>query len=566
MEENNTQQQKEKSFEELLDENLDIKEDEEKAKLVKGIIVRVDKDVVFVDFGFKSEGIIPIEEFKEKSTDIDIEIGSEVEVVLEKSNSGIPKVSKKKADLFKEKDYIDCSFKENKPIAATPTSKIKGGYLCDIGEKVHIKAFLPHSQVNLHPDSEDIIGQQIQARIIQNDSNGLVISRRILLEEEREIKKKETLSRLSEGEVLSGVVVNIIDKGVFIDLSGVTGYLPIGEISWGRIKHPSEIISDKQNLELKILKIENEGERITLSLKHMTEDPWEKIEEKYKKGDRISGKVVSTKEFGVFVELEPGVEGLVHVSELSWTKNFRHPKEIVEADSPVEVIIIDTKKDEKKLSLSLRQIEPSPWQVFRDSNKIGSVITGKIKNINEHGLFVEVAEDLVGLVRPENISWQGKVNPPDFYNKEQIGQDIDVSLLHIDTKNQKIALGIKQLSDDPWEVARKKYKQGETTLNGKIKDIKPFGIIVELENEIEGFYKNSELGITDSEREKYKIGLELTGLVTGFEKNKRQVNLSIKRLEEKHERDRVSEFISSQGESSSKLGDILGEKLKSLDN
>jgi len=566
MEENNTEQHEKKSFEELLEENLDIQENEERAKLVKGTIVRIEKDVVFVDFGFKSEGIIPIEEFNEKNSDSEIEIGSEVEVVLEKSNSGIPKVSKKKADLFKEKDFIDSSFNDNKPIIAVPTSKIKGGYLCDIGEKVQIKAFLPFSQVNLHPDTEDIIGKEIRARIIQNDTNGLVISRRVLLEEEREIKKKETLSRLAEGLNTTGEVIKIIDKGAFVDLSGVTGFIPIGEMSWGRINHPTDVISEKQTLEVKVIKIEDDRNRITLSLKQMTNDPWENIEEKYQKGSKVSGRVVSTKEFGVFVELEPGVEGLIHVSELSWTKNFRHPKEIVDTDSPVEVIVIETKKDEKKMSLSLRQIEPSPWQVFKDNNRIGTVITGTIKNINEHGIFVEVAENLVGLVRSENISWQGKVNPLDFYNKEQIGQTIDVSLLHIDTKNQKIALGIKQLGDDPWELARKKYKQGETTLIGKVTDIKPYGIIVELENEIEGFYKNSELGATDSAREKYNIGEELTGLVTGFEKNKRQVNLSVKRLEEKQERDRVSEFISAQGESSSKLGDILGEKLKSLDN
>ena len=565
MEENNTQKE-EKSFEQLLEENLDIQEDEEKAKLIKGTIVRIDKDVVFVDFGYKSEGIIPIEEFREKNADNEIEIGTEVEVVLEKSSSGIPKVSKRKADLFKEKDYINSSFKDSTPVVAVPTSKVKGGYLCKIGEKSQIQAFLPLSQVNLHPNTEDIIGQEIRARIIQNDNNSLVISRRILLEEEREIKRKETLANLAEGATTSGEVIKIIDKGAFVDLSGLTGFIPIGELSWGRIKHPSDVISEKQKLDLKVIKIEDESNRITLSLKQMSNDPWENIEEKYQKGSRVSGRVVSTKEFGVFVELEQGVEGLVHVSELSWTRNFRHPKEIVEVDSPVEVVVIETKKDEKKLSLSLRQIEPSPWQVFKENNKIGSVISGTIKNINEHGIFVEVAEDLVGLVRPENISWQGKVNPLDFYSKDQIGENIDLSLLHIDTKNQKIALGIKQLSDDPWELARRKYKQGETTLIGKVKEIKPYGLIVELENEIEGFYKNSELGSAENAQEKYNIGEELTGLVTGFEKNKRQVNLSIKRLEEKQERDRVSEFISSQGESSSKLGDILGEKLKSLDN
>ena len=566
MEENNTQQQEEKSFEELLEENLDINEDDETTKLVKGTIVRIDKDVVFVDFGYKSEGIIPIEEFKEKDSDNEIVIGSEVEVVLEKSSSGMPKVSKRKADLFKEKDFINNSFRDNQPITAVPTSKIKGGYLCDIGDKVHIQAFLPLSQVNLHPDTENIIGQEIRARIIQNDNNSLVISRRILLEEEREVKKKETLSRLTVGEGISGVIIKIIDKGAFVDISGVTGFIPIGELSWGRIKHPSDVIAEKDSMELKVVNIEDGGNRITLSLKKMFPDPWENIEEKYQKGSKVGGKVVSTKDFGVFVELEPGVEGLIHISELSWTKNFRHPKELVETDSPVEVVVIETKKNEKKLSLSLRQIEPSPWQIFKEKNSIGSVITGTIKNINEHGIFVEVADSLVGLVRPENISWQGKVNPLELYTVEQVGQEIDVSLLHTDSKNQKIALGIKQLSDDPWEVARKKYKQGESTITGKVKEIKPFGIIVELENEVEGFYKNSELGLNDNAKEKYSVGDELKGLVTGFEKNKRQVNLSIKRLETKQERDRVSEFISSQGESSSKLGDILGEKLKSLDN
>ena len=566
MEDNSTQQQKEKSFEELLEENLKTQEDEENGELVKGTIVRIDRDVVFVDFGFKSEGIISIEEFKEQEADNEIKIGTEVEVVIEKSNSGIPKVSKKKADLLKEKIFISSSFKENKPIVAVPATKIKGGYLCDITEKSQIKAFLPLSQVDLQPNSEDIIGKQIRAKIIQNDNNGVVISRSILLEEEREIKKKEILSQLTEGGIITGEVIKIIDKGAFVDLSGVTGFIPISEMSWSKIKHPSDVISEKQNLELKIIKIENEGNRITFSLKQMTNDPWESIEEKYQKGLKIKGRVTSTKKFGVFVELEPGIEGLIHVSELSWIKNFRHPKETVETESIVEVIVIEIKKEEKKLSLSLRQIKPSPWQVFKNNNKIGSVITGTIKNINEHGIFVEVAESLVGLVRPENISWQSKVNPLDFYSKDQTGQQIDVSLLHTDTKNQKIALGIKQLSDDPWELAKRKYKQGKTTLIGKVKDVKSYGLIVELENEIEGFYKRSELETSDDSKEKYNIGDEITGLVTGFEKNKRQVNLSIKKLEKKQESETVSQFISSQKESHSKLGDILGEKLKSLDN
>ena len=566
MEENNIQNSNEKSFEELLNENLGSQDEDQKGRLVTGMVVRIDKDVVFVDFGFKSEGIIPIEEFRDKNGEVTAQIGHEVEVLMEKTGSGLPQVSKAKADLFKEKDFINKAFTENSPISAIAVNKIKGGYLCNIGTNANIKAFLPASQVDLHPGSEDIAGTEIEALIIQNDNNGIVISRRKLLEEQRDEQRKETLSNISEGSVVEGEVFRIIDKGAFVDIGGLTAFIPIGEISWGRIKHPSDVLALKDSVNVEILSIENEGNRITVSHKNTTDNPWENIKEKYIQGTKVSGKVVSTKDFGVFVELEPGVEGLIHVSELSWTRNFKHPREVVEIDSPVEVVVIEANPDEKKLSLSLRQIEKSPWQIFKDENSIGDVLTGTIKNINEHGLFVEVSEDLVGLVRPENISWQGRVNPAEEYEQSRIGEKIDVSLLHIDIKNQKIALGIKQLVDDPWELARKKYKQGESTVAGKVKEVRPNGLIVELENDVEGFYRNSELGHENEPEKKFNVGDEITGLVISFEKNKRQVNLSTKRLVAKQEQERVSDFISSQGDSSAKLGDILGEKLKTLDS
>ncbi len=566
MEENNIQNADEKSFEELLNENLGTADEDQKGRLVTGTVVRIDTDVVFVDLGLKSEGIIPIEEFRDKKGELDTEIGQEVEVLMEKTSSGLPQVSKSKADLYKERDYINKAFSENETISAIAVNKIKGGYLCNIGTNANISAFLPASQVDLHPSSEDIAGTEIEVLIIQNDNNGVVISRRKLLEGKREEQRKETLANLTEESVVKGEVFRLIDKGAFIDIGGLTAFIPIGEISWGRIKHPSDVLTVKDKVDVQVLKIENEGNRITVSHKHTTEDPWEHIKEKYIQGTKVTGKVVSTKEFGVFVELEPGVEGLIHVSELSWTRNFKHPKEIVEIDSPVEVVVIEANPQDKRLSLSLRQIEKSPWQIFKDENNIGDVLTGTIKNINEHGLFVEVSEDLVGLVRPENISWQGKVNPKESYESTRIGEQLDVSLLHIDIKSQKIALGIKQLIDDPWELARKKYKQGESMVAGKVKELRPNGLIVELENDVEGFYRNSELGQENETDKKYSIGDELTGLVISFEKNKRQVNLSTKRLVAKQEKERVSDFISSQGDSSAKLGDILGEKLKTLNS
>lgn len=566
MEENNIQNADEKSFEELLNENLGTADEDQKGRLVTGTVVRIDTDVVFVDLGLKSEGIIPIEEFRDKKGELETEIGQEVEVLMEKIGSGLPQVSKSKADLYKERDYINKAFSENEAISAIAVNKIKGGYLCNIGTNANISAFLPASQVGLHPSSEDIAGTEIEVLIIQNDNNGVVISRRKLLEGKREEQRKETLANLTEESVVKGEVFRLIDKGAFIDIGGLTAFIPIGEISWGRIKHPSDVLTVKDKVDVQVLKIENEGNRITVSHKHTTEDPWEHIKEKYIQGTKITGKVVSTKEFGVFVELEPGVEGLIHVSELSWTRNFKHPKEIVEIDSPVEVVVIEANPQDKKLSLSLRQIEKSPWQIFKDENNIGDVLTGTIKNINEHGLFVEVSEGLVGLVRPENISWQGKVNPKESYESTRIGEQLDVSLLHIDIKSQKIALGIKQLIDDPWELARKKYKQGESMVAGKVKELRPNGLIVELANGVEGFYRNSELGQENETDKKYSIGDELTGLVISFEKNKRQVNLSTKRLVAKQEKERVSDFISSQGDSSAKLGDILGEKLKTLNS
>lgn len=565
MKEGNNQEHDERNFKDMLEENLKLQKDEERGNIVKGMVVRVDKDVVFIDLGLKSEGIVPINEF-DIGPDETIEVGTEVEVLIERSNSEIPRISKSKADLLKEKKFLSDSFKEKTAITAVPINKVKGGYLCNVTEKSQIRAFLPNSQVSLQPDSEDIIGKPIQVRIIQNDNNGMVISKRVLLEEEREHKRKETLSSLAEGQIVSGEVINIIDKGAFIELGGVTGFVPISEVSWGRIKHPSEVISEKQELKLKIIKIEGEGQRITLSIKRVYDNPWETVEERYQKNLKVKGRVVSVKDFGAFVELELGIEGLIHVNELSWIKNFRHPKEVISAESNVEVVVLEINGKERKLSLSLKRVDKSPWEIFRGRHVIGSVLNGIIKNINDYGVFVEVEEGLVGLVRPENIAWKGKVNPMDIYGSDQIGQQIDVSLLHVDIKSQKIALGIKQLSTDPWEVVKGKYRQNKTVVTGKVKEIKSRGLIVELENDIEGFYKNSELETIDGTSKKYSVGDEITGLVTGFEKSNRQINLSIKNLEKKREKESMSQFIASHEDSRSRFGDIFGKKLKTPDN
>lgn len=558
------------SFAQMLDQSMALNETS-KGEIITGTVIRVDEKDVFIDLGLKSEGIIPIDDFINKEGDPDVEIGREVEVLVETSNgSGPPKVSKKKADYLKERKKIEDLYDKGETLVTTVLRRVKGGLICDIGADVEITAFLPNSQIDTRKveNPEKLIGKQLEAKIIQLDHKSIVISRRQLIEEINEERKKETLSTLEEGDIITGTVENIINQGVFVDIGGVTGFIPISELSWGKIKHPSDVLSRDDEVEVKVIKIEQEGERITLSVKETLQDPWEHAVERYTPGARFTGRAVSTTDFGVFVELEPGIEGLVHISELSWTKNFSHPKEIVKVDSPLDVVVMDVNPEERKISLSVRQIEPSPWEIFKDDHATGTRLKGIIKNINEYGIFVEVAEGLVGLVKPDNISWKGRVEPTDYLDTSHIGEEIEVVLLNVDPREQKIALGIKQLSADPWKQAVQKYKPGETTLTGTVKEVKNSFVIVQLENDIEGFMKLSETeGSPGAEQSQgFNVGDEITALVTGFDKKKRQVNLSQRRLNKKLERESVSDFISSQGESSVKLGDLLGEELKSIDN
>src|SRR3990172_8716339 len=291
--------------------------------------------------------------------------------------------------------------------AMTPpfTQKVKGGVIADVGDKIEIRAFIPGSQIDISPrqDLDSLVGETIEARIIKLAGNDIVLSRRVYLEEKREVLKKETLSRIEAGKEMSGKVVNIINQGVFVDLGGIEGFIPVSELTWGRVAHPGDVLSKDQIIKTIVLRIE-EGGKITLSLKDTTPDPWTSVKEKYKPGTQIKGKAVSITDFGVFVELEPGIEGLVHISEITWTKRFRHPKEIVQAGSPVEAVVLDVDSVNRRISLSLKQIEPSPWQLFKENNPQGSRIKGVIKNVTDKGLFVEVEENILGLVRPKNIS------------------------------------------------------------------------------------------------------------------------------------------------------------------
>ena len=556
--------EQEKNFAELVDESMNAPE---QGKLFTGIVVRVDKDDVFIDFGSKSEGVAPTDEFYGKSGELEVEVGDEVEVILERYDHGLPRLSKRKAGLQKENKVIQEKFDSGELIEAKVLQKVKGGFITDIGGQTEIRAFLPASQVDIRPQSDldQFIDKNLEVRIIKYTNRDIVVSRRVYLEEQRETLKKETLSKLEVGTQIQGKIVNIINQGVFVDLGGLEGFIPISELSWGRIYHPSDIVKVGEEINASVLNIEGE-DKVTLSLKAVTPDPWDSVMDKYKPGSQINGKVVSLMDFGAFVQLEPGIEGLVHVSEITWTKKFRHPKEVIESGSIVDAIVLDVNVENRRISLSLKQIEPSPWQLFKNENPPKSIMKGKIRNVTDRGIFVEVADNIVGLVRPDNISWAGRVNPEEAYNK---GDEIDVVILNVDEKNERVGLGIKQLSGDPWEDAQQKYKQGQSAITGKVKEVKERGVVIDLEDNIEGYIRANELAQSKEDQDvlkKINVGDEITAQVVGFDRRNRQVNLSVRRHTQKVEKERVSDFNSSQAEPNATLGDLLGEKLKTINN
>ncbi|TDJ06981.1 MAG: 30S ribosomal protein S1 [Deltaproteobacteria bacterium] len=550
------------SFSELLNESLDIPDT---GKKVKGTVIRVESEEVFIDFGFKSEGVVPREEFNIINGGPDVQVGDQVDVVLEnlKSQYGVPLLSKKKAEIQEELRIVNEKFSNKEKINAQILQDVKGGFIVNIGDKTEIRAFLPGSQVDTRPvrDFKKLIGQTVEARIINMTEKGIVISRRVLLEEAREKRIEELMSTLKVGDTISGKISNTINSGAFVDLGGIEGFIPFSEISWGRIRNPNEVLTIGNEISTKVINIA-EGPKITLSLKQTTSDPWQEVKQKYQSGTKIKGSVVSVKDFGVFVELEPGIEGLIHSSEMTWTKRFRHPKEIVNAGSVVEAVVLEVDTEKKRIGLSLRQIEPSPWETFKDSNPSGKRVKGTIKNITNNGLFVEVSEGLVGLVRPDQISWQGKEDPNESF---KTGDQIEVSVINVDVKNQRVALGIKQLTTDPWIEVNNNYKVRESSITGKVSKLNDYGITLELENSIEGFIRNSEFAKTGSRDliKQVKIGDEITSLVMGFDKRKRQINLSKKAYENFQEKAQVSSFNSSQGDSNVTFGDLFAKEFTS---
>ena len=541
----------EQSFEEMFESSM---QELNVGDVVLGTIVQVTDDHVVVDVGYKSEGVIPLYEFKDEEGKIDIKVGDEVDVLFERreNDSGLIGLSKEKADRQK----IWGSLEEGAVVEGKIVGRIKGGLTVDIG----INAFLPGSQVDLRPvrNLEKLLGASFDFKIIKlNKRRGnIVLSRRVLLEEQRESMRSDTLETLSEGQEVEGIVKNLTDYGSFIDLGGIDGLLHITDMSWGRVNHPSDVLSVGEKIKVKILKYDRERERVSLGLKQITPDPWLEVESVYPVGGKVQGKVVSLTDYGAFVELEDGVEGLIHVSEMSWTKRIKHPNKLLTVGDEVETVVLALDIPNRRISLGLKQIEPNPWEVIGEKFPIGTIIEGQVKNITDFGVFIGVDEGIDGLVHISDLSWTKRVKHPSEIFKK--GDTVKAVVLNIDRDNERFSLGLKQLTPDPWESIPVKYAPG-TIVRGKATSVTDFGVFLEIEEGIEGLIHVSELSQekVESPKDIANVGDEFEAAVLNVDTVDRKIALSVKQLSSHKEKAEVQEFLGAQKQATSNLGALL---------
>ena len=494
-------------------------------EVVKGTVMGVARDDVIVDVGFKSEGIIPLNEFP---TPLNIAVGDEIEVYLEQieDSNGQLILSKQKADFMRIWDKIREVHDSGDQIEGTVIRRIKGGLVVDI---MGVDAFLPGSQVALRqvPDFDALINQPMNVKIIKLNKSrrNIVVSRRTVLEEERDLMRSSLLSEIAVGQIRQGIVKNVTDFGVFIDLGGVDGLLHITDMSWGRIRHPSEMVNLSEKIDVKILDFDEKTSRISLGLKQMTPYPWENIEQKYPLGKQIKGRVVSITDYGAFIELEKGVEGLIHISEMSWTQHIKHPSKILNANDAVEAIVLSVDKDNEKISLGIKQMEPDPWATIDEKYPSGKIVDGKVRNLTAFGAFVELEIGIDGLVHISDMSWTRRIQHPSEVMKKS--DSVQVKILKIDHENRRISLGYKQLSDDPWPEISRKYAIGTECL-GIVSKIFDRGILVDLDGEVEGFVPLAQLlkKVEGEGEEVYKESESVPLKVIELDKGQRKVVLS----------------------------------------
>jgi small subunit ribosomal protein S1 len=517
-------------------------------EIVTGRVIGLTSNAVIVDVGYKSEGLIPIEEFTDRGGELSVQVGEDVDVLLEKTEDleGHVLLSYSKAQRMRRWTEVERAYKEGRVIKGRITDRIKGGLTVDVG----LRAFLPGSLVDIKPvkNLESLRGQELEFKVISLDRrrNNIVLSRKAVLETELVKKKAETLKRLEEGARLRGTVKNITDYGVFIDLGGIDGLLHITDISWGRVNHPSEHFTVGDEVEVVVLKFDPDTERVSLGYKQRSDDPWTLVDKKYPIGSRVHGRVVSIVDYGAFVEIEEGVEGLIHVSEMSWTKKVVNPAKILEVGDEVEAIVSELDMDQRRISLSLRQTERNPWEELEDTHPEGSVIEGKVRNLTEFGAFVEITDGIDGLIHVSDMSWTKRVKHPSEVLKK--GDVVKARITNIDVENQRVSLSIKEFMPNEWEEFADKHQPGDT-LEGRVVNVTDFGLFIDIYNGLEGLAHVSEIEVPAGAKleDYYKVGDWVRTRILRIEEEEKKVGLSMRGVTQPTEEEIAELQASHQG-------------------
>ncbi len=544
--------------------------------VVKGTILKIKETEVLVDIGYKSEGVISIEEFQNRDNSLKVKEGDEVEVLIlvEEDKDGRIKLSHSRAASMKVWDKIEDAYREDKIITGKVIERVKGGLAIDVG----IRAFLPGSLIDSHPirNLDSLIGDELEVKVIKvNKKRGnIVLSRKIIIDEQNKHKKEETLKTLKEGDIVDGIVKNITSYGAFIDLGGIDGLLHITDMSWSRITHPSELFVIGDEVAVKVLSFDREGEKVSLGYKQKTSDPWEGIADKYPVGEKVNGKVVSITDYGAFIELEEGIEGLIHISEMTWDKKTKHPSKIVGVGDEVEAVVLDIDQENRKISLGLKQTEPNPWEQIAEKYQEGSIIEGKVRNLTTFGAFVEIEEGIDGLLHVSDISYTKRINHPSEVLKK--GDLVKARILNIDADNQQISLGLKQLTSEAWDDFFEQHNVGDL-VEGTITRITSFGAFVQVSTDVEGLIHVSELDTRKVEKPEDMLteGETYQMKIINLDRDEKKIGLSIKSIKideikkkkkktTKPKKEKAAKDKGEKKEGTINFGDLIGEQLSSL--
>ena len=553
---NITSGKEEMDFKELYEQSLN---QFQYGDIATGKVVQIKDDRIMVDVGWKTEGFIPIDEVRDAQGNVTISIDDEIDVFIDRRDSeGNLVLSRDKASKVKIWDEIKNACENDTVVEGVVVEKVKGGLSVDIG----IIAFLPGSQVDIRPvkDLDKFVGQTLDFKVLKFDRkrNNVVLSRRSIVASEREAEKQDILKNIQEGNVVEGIIKNITDYGVFIDLGGVDGLLHVTDISWGRIVKPSEMFQKGDKITTKVLSFDAEKERVSLGLKQLTANPWEKITETYPVNSIVRGKVVNLTDYGVFVELASGVEGLVHISEMYWTREIKHPSKVLNIGEEIDVKVLEVNAQNKRISLSLKQTTPNPWEKLKEKYPVGTIVKGIVRNITNFGVFVGIEEKIDGLIHVSDISWKHRVNHPSEYFKK--GQEVEAVVLNIDVQNEKFSLGVKQIEKNPWDELAQKYAPG-SVVTGKITNFTDFGIFMEIEEGIEGMVHISEISQkrVKTSSELYSVGDTVSAVVKSIDPKSKKIRLSIKELEAPTPTPSSNQYINNTENVGSNLSQALAD-------